>query len=375
VTKRRSSGDGSVYRIRSGRDAGRWCAQVDLGWTDKGTRNRPRRFPKPNTETAAKILLKELLKRRDAGVREIRTAHDWLGYWLEHVIRPSSAPATYATYRQAVRWAKSGISERTSLLDLKPQHIRQMQATMRAAGASPARVWYVTATLNTCLNAALSEQLLIRNPVKPVLEKTIRPEGVKRAALVWDDAMTAIDRTTDPRTRARLVVGFMAGLRPSEAIGLRWDNIDLLDDGGVWRGVLHVDGQMGRHGTAAGQRVEPKSRNGFRPVPLEPSAAAILAAWRAVAPESVWVFPGANPERPVRYETDRAWFVRALEAAGVPAITPHGARATFSTRLLDQGVSVAVAARLLGDLPETLIRHYARSTEGIEREAMKALEG
>jgi len=167
----------------------------------------------------------------------------------------------------------------------------------------------------------------------------------------------------------------MAGLRPSEAIGLRWEDLELADDGGVWHGTLHVEGQIGRHGVAAGQYVDPKSRHSRRAVPLEAGAAAILAAWRDLAPESAWVFPGASLERPVRYETDRAWFVAALTSAGVPAITPHGARATFTSRLLDRGVSVAVAARLLGDLPETLIKHYARSSEGIEREAVRALEG
>ena len=35
---------------------------------------------------------------------------------------------------------------------------------------------------------------------------------------------------------------------------------------------------------------------------------------------------------------------------------------------------MAVAAKLLGDKPETLIRHYARSSAGIERDAIRELE-
>jgi integrase len=363
-----------VYRIESGRDAGKWIAQVDLGWTDTGTRIRPRKVRA--TEREAKAALKLLLERRQEGVRRVTTVHEWLDYWLADVIAPHRSTATLATYTGAMRWAKAGLSNRVGLLDLKPQHIRQLQATMRTRGASEARIHYVTTILGITMRAAIAEQMLIRSPVQPVLDRMERPETTRRKALTWAAATAAVDATTDPRTRARLAVGFMAGLRPSEAIGLRWEDIDLATgDDGIARGVLRVRGQIGRHGDDRGERVKLKTRRSRRDIPLEPVAASILTAWSAAAPVSPWVFPGHGATRPVSYDTDRAAFVAALKATGAPVITPHGARATFTSRLLDRGVSVAVAARLLGDLPETLIKHYARSSEGIEREAMRALEG
>lgn len=371
--KRRSSGEGSVYRIESGRDAGKWCAQVDLGWTPEGTRSRPRRIAA--TEREAKTALKGLLERRDAGVRQVTTVHEWLDYWLTQVVGAQRRPSTVAVYGAGVDWAKRGLSAHLTLLDLGPQHIRQLHATMRTAGASSTRVYDVTTILSRALNQAVTDQRILRNPATPILAAMRRPATTNRAALTWAQAVAAIDATTDPRARARLTVGFLAGLRPSEAIGLHWADIDLSDDAGSWRGVLHVRGQIGRHGADTGRYVLTKSVRSQRAVPLEPVAAAILADWRTVAPESAWVFPGTDPAKPIRYDPDRRRWADALAMAGAPPITPHGARATFTSRLLDRGVSVAVAARLLGDLPETLIKHYARSSEGIEREAMRELEG
>jgi len=64
VAKRRSSGDGSIFRVESGREAGRWVAMVDLGWSATGQRVRRRRVC--TTERDAKIALKKLNELRAA---------------------------------------------------------------------------------------------------------------------------------------------------------------------------------------------------------------------------------------------------------------------------------------------------------------------
>ncbi len=372
MAKRRSSGDGSVYQLETGRDAGKWVAQVDLGYSPDGRRLRPRRV-RP-TERQAKEALRELLKLRAASVTEISTVHAWLDHWLEHVIAPNRAASTHATYSGALSHAKSGLPRNLLLIGLRAEHVRVMQAKLRDDGLTPARVRYVTDVLGVAVNAAVGEKRLPSSPVKHVLKQMPKPLHVKTPALTWSQAVKALDATTDPRTRARLVLGFWCGLRPSEALGVRWDDIDLTEDGGVWRGTLHIHGQIGRHGAAVGQYVKPKSTNGDRRIPLEPVAADVLATWRDEC-DSPWVLPHPDdPSRPIRYETDRTTFQAALRAAEVPAITPHGARATFTSRLLDRGVSVAVAARLLGDDPRTLVKHYARTEPGVEREAIAALE-
>lgn len=373
MTKRRSSGDGSVFKVQSGRDAGKWVAMVDLGWSPEGKRQRRRRVC--TTERDAKAALKQLLELRDSGVIKVETVHQWADYWLEHVVRVQRKATTYEAYRSALDWAKRGISPKVALLELTPVHVRQMHAYCRSQKVSESRIWYVTNVLGICLNAAVDERLLVRSPVRQILAKMPTPVQTHRTAILWTEAVAAIDATTDPLDRAILAVAFMAGPRPAEVVGLRREDLDLWRDGDVSRGVLRITGQIGHHGGVAGQRVTTKSANGLRDIPLEALCAAILSEWLAVAPASTWMFPGRdNPGRPMHYEAYARHFKNALKASGVPVITPHGARATFTTRLLDQGVSVAVAAKLLGDKPETLIRHYARSSAGIERDAIRELE-
>lgn len=370
LRKRRGSGDGSVYRIESGRDKGKWVAQVDLGWSASGQRLRPRKVRA--TEREAKAALRELLERRDAGVVKIETVHQWLDHWMEHIVTPTMRPQSIATRKSAVVWMKRGIGSKVTLLELAPQHVRAMQATMRRADASRRRILDVTATLGTALNVAIVDRLMVRSPVPSVLAATRKPQRTPHAELTWDQAIHVTDHTADPQMRARLAVSLMAGLRPSEVLGLRWADVDLAqDEAGVWRGEIHIRGQRGR----LGQTYAPaKTDRSVRTVPLEPVAAAILAAWHQDA-ESEWLFPSSvTAAAPMSQNSDRRRWAATLAAAGVPSITPHGARSTFATRLLDQGVSIAVAAALIGDKPETLLRHYARSSRGIEREAIKALE-
>lgn len=363
-----------MYRLKSGRDAGKWVAQVDLGWTPEGKRNRPRRVRATKREADAEM--KKLLELRDTGVRNIENVHRWLDYWLEEVIAPHRAPNTYRAYSNAIAAIRPGIPKTVTLVAFDARHVRQAQAVMRAAGKSPARIREATSILSFAFGQAVRDRMLPRSPVAPVLAAMPKHESTPRAELTWAETVDALDATTDPQHRAWFAASFMTGLRPAETLGLRRDDLDLeRDDTGIWHGVLHVRRQLGTRGDEAGTRVKTKTRRSVRDVPLEPLAASILAAWVDAAPESPWLFPGRKPSQPTSYRSYLAGWKTALAAAGARPISPHGARATFATRLLDRGVSPAVAAKILGDLPETLMRHYARSTAATEREAMRALEG
>ena len=153
---------------------------------------------------------------------------------------------------------------------------------------------------------------------------------------------------------ARWMLAMLAGLRPGEACGLRWSDVDL--------GAGFVDvqwqrqelGYLDKADRSKGFRVplnhesvhlygtyhltRPKNRRGTRKVPLVPPLAAALAAWKETAPTNPWdlVFtdadtrPGRQGNQLVRSKKvdGRAWLkvLRGRRAASRPARHPAPVR-------------------------------------------------
>lgn len=121
---------------------------------------------------------------------------------------------------------------------------------------------------------------------------------------------------------------YAAGLRISEATRLRVEDIDSS------RMLIHV-----RQGKGAKDRVVPLS-----PVLLE----ALRDYWRAMRPRP-WLFPAADPTRPVLRHAVARSLQRAARAAGLrKPVTPHTLRHTFATHQLEAGVDLRTIQSWLG---------------------------
>ncbi len=129
------------------------------------------------------------------------------------------------------------------------------------------------------------------------------------------------------------------GLRISEALGLRWADVD------HERGRLLI-----RRRVRDGEVGATKSRQGRREVPIAPALARELAAHRLASPWSAdddYVF-SADAGGPIMARNLYRWFSPAAERAGVGWAAFHALRHTAASRWLLAGVSIAQVSRLLG---------------------------
>lgn len=133
-----------------------------------------------------------------------------------------------------------------------------------------------------------------------------------------------------PLQRAVVITAYGAGLRVSEACGLRVDGID------SERMQLHVrDGKGGRN----------------RDVPLSPRVLTELRAYfRRCRPEGALLFPGRKgKDRPVCRNTINRAIRVAVGRAGIRKhVTPHVLRHSFATHLLELGTDLRTVQVLLG---------------------------
>jgi integrase len=176
------------------------------------------------------------------------------------------------------------------------------------------------------------------------------------------------------RERAAMALG----LRPSEALAVRWSDVDLDV------GLLQVRRALERRSGAYAFK-EPKSRTSRRTIPLPAICVEALLAHRGrqaaerlaagehwVDLDLVFTTPIGSPLN--RTEMSRQ-FTRLLAAAGVPHRRLYDCRHTAATLLLAQGVPARVVMETLGHSSYALtMETYTHVLPSVMREAADAMD-
>lgn len=180
-----------------------------------------------------------------------------------------------------------------------------------------------------------------------------RPKTLSRAQIA------ALDAQLDPRDRLLILLLRWTGLRISEALGLRWEDLDRAEDGPV----LHVRRQW-----QDGRLVEcAKTPAGIRSVAIVPSLERALEAARRAATFDRPRDPIFATRRGTHQDSHnlRRRLRPAAHTAGVPWMTPHVLRHSLATELLDNGHDINAVANVLGHRSTAFTRRtyiHARAT-------------
>jgi integrase/recombinase XerD len=163
-----------------------------------------------------------------------------------------------------------------------------------------------------------------------VLERIPFPKQPMRLPVVLspDEVAIFFAAVGDIKHRAILLTAYAAGLRLSEVIGLRVEDIDSK------RMVIRVRQAKGRKD---------------RYVMLSPRLLALLREyWKVVRPTD-WLFPGNVPGNSITGKAVHQKCVRAAQVAGLGKhVTVHTLRHSFATHLLEAGTDLRTIQVLLG---------------------------
>lgn len=143
-----------------------------------------------------------------------------------------------------------------------------------------------------------------------------------------DEVVAFLEAVPSLKSRAALTTAYAAGLRTSEVVGLRIEDIDSA------RGIIAVRGGKGG-----------KDRH----VMLSPQLLGILRAhWRLARPPR-YLFPGRDDDHPLSSTVLHAACRSAAKAAGLTKrVTIHTLRHSFATHLLEDGTDIRIIQVLLG---------------------------
>ena len=332
MATRRGRGEGSISK----RADGRWMAQADLGWQD-GKRCRKAVYGHTKREVQEK--LRELLHRKERGqspVPERETIGTFLRRWLDGK-RGHVRSRTSARYEQIVRAHLLPSLARIRLAKLTPQDVAECLQRVEAAG-SAYMARGAREVLRTALNQAVRWELVSRNVA--TLTDAPRHRARQITPLTPGQAAALLKAVASHRLEALITVAVGLGLRQGEALGLRWEDIDLD------AGVLAVRQTLERAGTEP-RFGEPKTARSRRTINMPDIVTVALRRHRtrqleerlAAGPrwhESRLVFTttiGTTMDKSRLHTV----FQGILRGAGLPSIRYHDLRHTAATLLLAQG--------------------------------------
>ena len=222
---RRQRGEGSIFQRASD---GKWVGRIDLGWHG-GKRLRRTVYGKTQREVVTK--LRDARREAEKGVLTTRTMTlaAWLDHWIVDIAPKRIKPKTLATYRSYVeRYIKPAIG-RIRLDKLTTQHVRDLHAYVFSLGLSATTAGHAHRILGTALADAMRDDLTTRNVA--AIEAAPSSEEAQRRPLTLEEFGRYMGVVSSDRLASRWLFGFLTGARQGEALGLRWESVDI--DGGV----------------------------------------------------------------------------------------------------------------------------------------------
>ena len=356
----------------------RWAYALDLGFVG-GKRTRKVVVAKTKRECARKA--DDLRKKIALGVSPTaQTVGDWLDYWLA-VVAPASGvrPTTIKGYQSKIdRYLRPALGHR-KLQELTPEHVESLHTWMRTLdksrtpgqGTGPlsdTTIRQAHMVLRSALADALTRGKVMRNVAAVV--RAPKAADHPHEKLPKADAKKVIKAATSERELCRLVCALVLGVRQGEALGLRWQDYQIIGESHylvVEEAIQRIGGKL--------IRTDVKSRASRRRLPLPEGVRPIFAAWREKTTDPTgYIFPGLSGQGPDDARRDWQAWRDSLARAGVNPSPLHGARGSAASLLADMGVPDWMIAEILGHSQVVITRkHYIEGTEERHAEALGGL--
>jgi len=339
------------------------------------------------TKKEAEKRLSELLHQLDTGtfMRPSKTTlAEYLERWLKDYVWPNLAPRTSEGYETIVRQHLIPKLGSMTLTQLKPEHLQKYYSEMLSSGRcdssgslSAQTVRHHHTALHKALQTAVEWGLLSRN-----VADAVRPPRAQRPEMhTWeeDDVTRFLEAAKDTPYYALFYTALFTGMRRSELLGLKWNDVDLiLGEVSVTRSLHHL-----RDGSFVFR--QPKTAKGRRTVALPPSAILVLNEHREkqkldramlgiLLTDDDLVFSTLDG-KPLRPNTiTRAWTMLAARV-GVKVIRLHDARHTHASLMLKQGIHPKIVQERLGHSTIAVtLDTYSHVAPGLQEVAAKRFD-
>ena len=265
---------------------------------------------------------------------------------IEDMTVRNLSPATQRSYIHAVAKFSRFFGHSPDRLGL--EDVRAFQVQLVAQGISWPALNQTVGALRFFHGVTLGLDT-IPEPIPYAREPHKLPVGLNAGEVV-----RFLEAAPSLKTRAALTSAYAAGLRASEAVGLKVADID--------NGRMVIRIEQGKGGQD-------------RTVMLSAQLLGILPTyWRLARPKH-WLFPGRDESKPLDVQVRHAACRSARAAAGLAKrVSPHTLRHSFATHLLESGTDIRIIQVLLGRANLSSTARYTRVSNRLIRRTESPLD-
>lgn len=279
------------------------------------------------------------------------TVAEFMRRWLDDSVRGDVRNITWKTYDSAFRTHIKPSIGQLQLTKLSPAHVNSWVRSLIAGGVGAGRVQNTLSLLKRALNSAVEWELAPKNVAATV--KGPRYEVPEKTPIAFGDMPQFFKAVEGDALEALFLIAATSGLRISELLALRWEDVDFK------AGQLVVDEGVVALPGGVREFNKPKTRRGTRRLPLSRRALISLRErHRAFREKRMETGERGAYGRDLIFESPRGgaylsnsvlrrWH-KILDRAGLPRIAVHDLRHTAATLLFRNRTDIKTVQGILG---------------------------
>ena len=309
-------------------------------WWENGKR-RSKALGRFSTKTAAWSAAKPLRDELERGASTSKPSAPTVSSLIERY-RAEKMPQRYSTARSYGVWLRLYVQPRWGDSAITELQARPVELWLHSLSLTPRSKSSIRFLIGSLWDFAMwsGDIPTARNPMSLVTIPGATKRTRKPRSLTVDEFRKLLEHMEEPfRTMALTCVCF--GLRISEALGLKWSDVDWLNS------ALKIQRSIVR------QRVdETKTEYSERAMPIDAEMLDVLKRWKQTTEFRAaddWVFasPAQIGRLPWSADSLNDAYAKAGKVSGVGRVSTHTMRHTFRSWLDAAGATIAVQQKLM----------------------------
>lgn len=338
---------------RRGRKLPKGIRQRDSGYEGRVMYQGKRHSVRGNTVTEVQKKMTDLKYKLEHGLfveNNKITLDQWLNTWLDEYKKNTVKLGTFLNYQKSYNGMIKDKLGSKRIADIRGEHIQKMYNDWVKEEYALSTIKIASAILNGCMEQALINGMIERNPVK--LAKVPRQNEKKvRQAMTREQQALFMEYAKESYLYNFFAIMLRTGLRNGEMRGLKYTDIDKKNKVlHVQRTLKYIDGQGYIEDT-------PKTKTSRRDIPLTDATLQLLDEQK-----NYWGFKIVNLDRYLfcnekgeplsrdRVQAEINRIIMRIRKGGndFERITAHVFRHTFATRAIEAGMQPQVLKTILG---------------------------